>query len=92
MKMPSVPTFFMNADRNVTQAVSAPTCSEVVPSRVSTRRIAPSMTPDAAIAWPSTRTEAMMMMTGLAKPSNTFSRGTMPVSAAAESARAATRS
>jgi len=92
MKMPSVPTFFMNADRNVTQAVSVPTRSEVVRSRVSSRRMAASTTPEAAIARPSTRTEAMMMMTGLEKPSNTFSRGTMPVSAAQERARAATMS
>ena len=92
MKMPSVPTFFMKAERNVTHAVSAPTCSVVESSRVRMGRIAASITPEAATARPSTSTVAMMMMTGLAKPSNTLSRGTTPSRAAADRASPATRS
>ena len=92
MKTPSAPTFFTKADRKLTAAVSAPTCSVVESSTRSSRRIALSITPETATARLITSTEAMMMMTGLANPSNAFFAGTTPVRTAADRAIAATRS
>ena len=92
MKMPSAPTFFTKADRKLTAAVSAPTCSVVESSLRSIRRITVSITPETVTARLITSTEAMMMMTGLANPSNAFFAGTIPESTAAERAIAATRS
>ena len=92
MKTPSAPTFFTKADRKLTAAVSAPTCSVVELSMRSMRRIAVSITPETATARLITSTEAMMMTTGLEKPSNAFFAGTTPESTAADSAIAATRS
>ena len=92
MKIPSVPTFLMKADRKLTAAVSTAICSEVESSTRSRRRIALSIMPETAIARLTTRTDAMMMMTGLAKPTNAFFAGTTPVRTAADRASAATRS
>ena len=92
MKTPSAPTFLTKADRKLTAAVSAAICSVVESSTRIRRRIALSITPETATARLITSTDAMMMMTGLAKPSNAFFAGTTPVRTAADSASAATRS
>ena len=92
MNTPNAPTFFTNADMNVTAPVSALTCSVVESKTRSTRRMALSITPDSATARLTTSTDAMMMITELEKPLNALSAGTTPHSTAAERQMAATRS
>ena len=92
MKTPSAPTFLTNADMKLTAAVNVAICKVVESSTRSSRRIAWSITPETATARLITSTEAMMTITGLAKPSNAFFAGTTPVRMAADRAIAATRS
>src|SRR5690606_9013015 len=67
-------------------------CDETDCTFLSNFRIAPSSTPDRAMALLTTSTDAMMTTTGCEKPWKAFSAGTTPTSTAVNNTTTATRS
>ena len=92
MKIASAPIFFMNADSTATQATRMPTCKSFERISGVSQRNSTSIAPDWPIATLTISAAAISGRTGLAKPVNALSAGTMPAATAASSASNATRS